>query len=163
MIKIIALGAWVCAVSLGSSFLVASMQSGAAPAEAAAEPTYFQGLDYRKTSDITVPMISDKGLEGYILARFVYTIDGKTVSELKVPPDPFVIDSAFRRIYSLDGFDFGQPQRFDLKALTTQVRDDVNAVYKTALVEEVLVDKFDYIRRNEVRGAEEQAAALQQK
>jgi hypothetical protein len=161
MIKIIAIGAWVCAVSLGSSFLVASLQAGPAPAEAHAEPTYFQGLDYRKTEDITVPMISDKGLEGYVLARFVYTIDGKTFSELKVPPDPFISDSAFRRIYSLDGFSFDQPQRFDLKALTAQVREDVNAAFKKDLVEEVLVDKFDYIRRNEVRGSGEQAALQQ--
>ncbi|MEF2550834.1 hypothetical protein VQ042_05555 [Aurantimonas sp. A2-1-M11] len=148
MIKLLAVGLWVCAVTLGSSYVMASINS--APTEVA-EPDYFAGLDYRKTENITIPMIKDSAIRGYILARFVYTIDGKTVSELKVPPDPFILDEAFRRLYSTDGFDFDEPTRFDMTSLTDGIRDAVNARYSKEIVKEILVDQFDFIAKEEIR------------
>ncbi|EAS51676.1 conserved hypothetical protein [Aurantimonas manganoxydans SI85-9A1] len=148
MIKLLAVGLWVCAVTLGSSYVMASINS--APSEEA-EPNYFEGLDYRKTENITIPMIKDSAIRGYILARFVYTIDGKTVAQLKVPPDPFILDEAFRRLYTTDGFDFDEPTRFDLSSLTDGIRDAVNARYSEELVKEILVDQFDYIAKDDIR------------
>ena len=148
MIKLLAVGLWVCAVTLGSSYVMASINS--APSEVA-EPDYFEGLDYRKTENITIPMIKDSAIRGYILARFVYTIDGKTVAQLKVPPDPFILDEAFRRLYTTDGFDFDEPTRFDLSSLTDGIRDAVNARYSEELVKEILVDQFDYIAKDDIR------------
>ena len=54
-------------------------------------------------------MISNETIKGYILARFVYTIDGTVGNTLKVPPDPFILDEVFRRLYSTDSFDFDRP------------------------------------------------------
>ncbi|MEF2071753.1 hypothetical protein [Consotaella aegiceratis] len=152
MIKIFAIGLWVCVASLGSSYLVASMSrdSQAATTEGE-EPTYFAGLDYRKTDPITVPIIDGNEIRGYVLARFVYTIDGTVVEGLAVPPDPFLVDEAFRTIYSLDDFDVSRPERYDLKALTEKMRDAANARFGDKLVEEVLVEQFDYIDKRDVR------------
>jgi len=152
VIKLLAVGLWVCAVALGSSYVMASMFSSGAEAEAKpANPDYFEGLDYKSTDSVTIPMISDGKIQGYILARFVYTIDGKTASELKVPPDPFILDEVFRRLYSTDNFDFDRPERYDLASLTDGIRDSINKRYGQDLVHEVLVEQFDYIPKKEVR------------
>ena len=150
MIKLIAVGLWVACVALGSSYVMASMAGGSSD-EAGEEVSYFVGLDYRTTDNITIPMISDAAIQGYILARFVYTIDGKTVAQLKVPPDPFILDEAFRRLYATEGFDFAKPERFDLPALTKDIREAVNARYGSNLVRDILVEQFDYIAKSEVR------------
>ncbi len=68
-----------------------------APAEAAAAPNYFEGLDYKKTDTIAVPIIADNAIQGYVLARFVYTIDGKSGGRLAVPPEPIILDQASSR------------------------------------------------------------------
>lgn len=150
MIKLIAVGLWVACVALGSSYVMASMAGGNTEEEVE-EASFFVGLDYRTTDNITIPMISDAAIQGYILARFVYTIDGRTVAQLKVPPDPFILDEAFRRLYATEGFDFAKPERFDLPALTRDIREAVNARYGSELVRDILVEQFDYIAKSDVR------------
>lgn len=149
MIKLVAIGLWVCLVSLGSSYVMASMRSPEPEAKPA--PTYFAGIDYKKTDPITVPIIVGNDIKGYILARFVYTIDGEIVGGLAVPPDPFLMDDAFKAIYSVEGFDFEHPERYDLKKLTDAIRASVNKRYDKEVVHEVLVQQFDYIAKKDVR------------
>ncbi|MCQ0988172.1 hypothetical protein [Jiella marina] len=152
MIKLIAVGVWAAIVALGSSYVMASVFAPEPVAEAEKEPTYFEGLDYRSTDSVTIPMISDQAIQGYILARFVYTIDGKVGNSLKVPPDPFILDEVFRRLYSADNFDFDHPEKFDLTELTTSIKESVNKRYEQELVHELLVEQFDYIAKKEARG-----------
>ncbi len=150
MIKIVGLGAWVLAVAVGSSYVTASVRENAAVS--GDEPTYFAGLDYRRTEGISVPIIADSQIKGYVLARFVYTIDGRLVANMAVPPDPFVLDEAFRSIYAVNGFDFERPERYDLPALTASIRDAVNVRFGSNVVREVLVEQFDYLPKNELGG-----------
>ncbi len=150
MIKLIGIGVWAAVVALGSSYVMASVFAPEPPVEAK-EPTYFDGLDYRSTESVTIPMISNETIKGYILARFVYTIDGSVGNTLKVPPDPFILDEVFRRLYSTDSFDFDHPEKFDLTELTTSIRDSVNARFGTKLLHELLVEQFDYIAKKDAR------------
>ena len=151
MIKLLAIGFWICAASLGSSYIVASMRSHASET-GSEEPTYFVGLDYKKTDSITVPIIAKDEIQGYVLARFVYTIDGEVASSLAVPPDPFILDEAFRAVYSVSGFDFEHPEQFDLTALTGSIHDNINKRFGQDLLHDVLVDQFDFLPKNEIGG-----------
>jgi flagellar basal body-associated protein FliL len=153
MIKIIAIGLWVCIATLGSSYVMASMQSSAPEGEEGKPPpSYFVGLDYKKTDGITVPIIANDKVQGYVLANFVYTIDGEMASSLSVPPDPFILDEAYRAVYSTSNFDFEHPERFDLAALTASIKTAVNARYKKDVVDDVLIEQFDFLPRNETGG-----------
>nr|WP_255699720.1 hypothetical protein [Jiella avicenniae] len=147
----IGIGVWAAIVALGSSYVMASVFAPAPEAAVSKEPTYFDGLDYRSTESVTIPMISHETIKGYILARFVYTIDGSVGNALKVPPDPFILDEVFRRLYSTDSFDFERPEKFDLTELTTSIRDAVNARFGQELLHELLVEQFDYIAKKDAR------------
>lgn len=151
MIKIIAIGVWIVVATLGSSYVAASMSAPTAP-EVPPDPTYFAGLDYRTTEVITVPIIAKNAIRGYVLAAFVYTIDGETVSKLAVPPDPFIMDEAFRAVYSASNFDFEKAEQFDLVALTGSIRDAVNARYQKEIIREVLIQQFDFLPKEDVGG-----------
>ncbi len=155
MIKLLAVGVWVAGIALGSSYVMASITSDGP--EKPPEPTYFEGLDYRKTDNITIPMIATGKIQGYVLARFVYTIDGKTIAQMKVPPDAFILDETFRRVYSTDGFDFDKPSRFDLTNLIQSIRDAVNARYGQDVVRDILVDQFDYVAKKDIRNGRPEA------
>jgi hypothetical protein len=147
MIKVLAIGLWVCAATLGSSWLAANLRAGES-AEAPKKPDFFEGLDYRKTDSIAVPLIADNAIRGYALARFVYTIDGELAASLSVPPDPVILDEAFRAVYSVSGFDFEHPERYDLAALVASVKSAVNTRYGRDVVEDVMVDQFDFIPKS---------------
>jgi flagellar basal body-associated protein FliL len=151
MIKIIAIGIWIVVATLGSGYVAASMSAPTAP-EVPPDPTYFAGLDYRTTEVITVPIIAENAIRGYVLAAFVYTIDGETAGKLAVPPDPFILDEAFRAVYSASGFDFQKAEQFDLVALTGSIRDAVNARYKQEVIHEVLIQQFDFLPKEDVGG-----------
>nr|WP_245198306.1 hypothetical protein [Jiella mangrovi] len=150
----IGIGVWAAVVALGSSYVMASVFAPTPQAEAEKEPTYFDGLDYKSTESVTIPMISNNTIKGYILARFVYTIDGKIGNTLKVPPDPFILDEVFRRLYSTKSFDFDRPEKFDLTELTSSIRDSVNARFGMELMHELLVEQFDYIAKKDARSGD---------
>ncbi|RIY01875.1 hypothetical protein D3218_05985 [Aureimonas flava] len=151
MIKILGIGIWVCLVTLGTGYAVANMAAGQ-PAGPEPGPTYFEGLDYKKTDTIAVPIIAENAIQGYVLARFVYTIDGKTAASLAVPPDPIILDQAFKSVYAVTNFDFKNPERYDLPALLASLKDDVNAKYGKPVVEDMMVDQFDFLPKNQLGG-----------
>ena len=39
---------------------------------------------------LSVPMVSDGEVKGYIIAQFVFTVDGVILRKLSVPPDIFI-------------------------------------------------------------------------
>ncbi|RFC62641.1 hypothetical protein DYI37_15520 [Fulvimarina endophytica] len=151
MIKLLAVGIWAVLVALGSSYVAMSMTGGGEAHEEEKEPTYYAGLDYRSTNPITVPMIADEKIKGYIIARFVYTIDGTVADKLAVPPEPFVLDAAFRRLYASEDFDFDNPARYDLPSLLGAIKTAVNERYGDTMIHEVLIQQFDYIAKGQVR------------
>ncbi|WP_152046109.1 hypothetical protein [Aureimonas psammosilenae] len=148
MIKTLAIGLWVCVASLGASYVAASMQGPAV--EEKHEPTYFNGLDWRKTESITVPILTKDRIAGYVLARFVYTIDGEIANKLAVPPDAFVMNDAFTAVYQTSDFDFQNPQKYDLDGLKTKIKDSVNKRYDQELIHEVLVEQFDFLPKDDM-------------
>jgi hypothetical protein len=147
MIKLIVSALWICAITLASSYVAASWKaSGSATSEPA-----LRGLNYEKTAPINVPIIVEGAIEGYVVAQFVYTAEASLLNRLTVPPEPFMLDQAFRTIFSDERIDLEHLERFDLASLTASLRDDVNARFGTEVVQDVLVEQFTYITKDEVR------------
>ncbi len=142
MKKLLLGGVWVCAVTSAAVYF-ASWNAGGASAPT--EESYLQGIDYVKTRQITVPRISEGKIQGYVIARFVFTVDAQALRQLAVPPEVFVVDEAFRAIYGDDKLDFEDLQKLDLSGLTQMITDRVNERVQPDLVEETLVEQFDYV------------------
>lgn len=74
MIRIFAIGLWICAVALGSLFFAVRQNDGPS-GEVQANGGAFGGLDYVKTDVMSVPIISNGSVAGYVVAQLVYTVD----------------------------------------------------------------------------------------
>jgi hypothetical protein len=94
-------------------------------------------------------MVEGGNVQGYIVARFVYTMEGRAMHQLNVPPEPFVVDEAFRRIYADDKLDFRKLARYDLSILTTAIKQRVNQRMQAEIVQDVLVEDFNYVSKEE--------------
>lgn len=150
MVKLLFVGLWACLVTLGASYAAVLWQADA-PVDAKADE-FFGGLDYVKTNPISVPMLSEGEIKGYVIAQFVFTVDGTTLRKLSVPPDVFLIDEAYRAIFaSGQTIDFKQLDKYNVDELTKQIATKVNERFKTELVKDVLVEQLNYLAKSEVR------------
>src|SRR5262249_44575217 len=104
---------------------------------------------YQKTRALSVPMIENGNVQGYVVARFVYTVEARTMYQLTVPLEPFVVDEAFRKIYADEGLDFRKLARYDLSILTAGIKQRVNERMRAEIVQDVLIEDFNYVSREE--------------
>jgi hypothetical protein len=176
MIKLILTGLWVCLVTLGSTFAIVSWpastagpQPPAAPAPAPASPQAHAaptpahgppsaplaaGMEMVKTRMISVPIVTDNAVQGYVMAQFAFVADSKTLKHLAIKPDVFLVDEAHKAIFSGGSIDFRQFTKQDLRGLTKEIAGAVNKRLGTRLIEDVLVQELNFIPKDQVRAGQ---------
>lgn len=148
MIKLILCGVWACAVTLVSCYAAVSWHSRVPAPEHAA----LAGVETVRTRMISVPVVADGAIHGYVMAQFTFTVDSKIMKHLSVKPDLFLLDEAFKTIYAGETVDFRQFKKQDLPSLSKQIGEGVNQRLGVALVNDVLIQELNYIAKEHVRG-----------
>lgn len=146
MTRFVLIGIWVCLVTLVSTYSVANWSSAREAAEEE-EAAYLAGLEFRKLRVLNVPIIADNEMKGYVVAQLVYTADARRLREISIPPDPLIIDRAFRLIYDDTDRKFDGINKKDLNKLTVDIKNSVNELFGADLVSEILIEEFNYISR----------------
>lgn len=149
MMKVLIAGVWMSVAMLGSGYGTVQYLS-AQDASADGADQGFVGLDYETLKPVNVPILYEGLLQGYVVAKLVFTADGQTLRRLPVPPHPFLIDEAFRRLYSDDTLDFRNLERYDLEALTAHLKTQANKRLGRDVIVDVLVEEFNYFDKNDV-------------
>jgi hypothetical protein len=142
-------GLWVCVVTLLSSYGAVVWMTGAR-AEAD-EQAYLEGIEYKKVQPLTVPMIKGGQIQGYVVARFVFTADARTLRNISVTPGIFVADEAFRYIYSTDRIDFEKIKKYDIETMTGDIRMNVNKRLNAEIIQDILIEDLNYVHRGDIR------------
>jgi hypothetical protein len=150
MIRLLLTGLWVCILTAGASYAVAYWKETGSLLPQKEE--YIGGLQYQKTRVLSVPMIENGSVQGYIITQLVYTVDTRTMQQLQVPPDPFVVDEAFRKIYADERLDFRNLARYDLSILTSGIKQRVNERMQADIIQDVLLEDFNYVSREAFQG-----------
>ena len=151
MIKHIVLALWTCGVTLGSSYGVIWWQTQQQQKAGAGEQPKL-ATEQVQTKRINVPVIANGALKGYVLAQFVFHIDAAALKEMTIRPDIFLVDEAYKAIYSGKAIDFRNPQTPDLSALGPTIMASVNARFGQGFVQEVLVQELTYLPQEKFRG-----------
>ena len=142
--KTFAIGLWVLVVALGTTYAMVSLGGPKSPGEAATPV-----LQLEKTRVINVPMIAGGKVRGFIVAQFGYTIETAKAKALSVPPDAFLLDEAFRAIYTDAKLDFLHLEKYDINGFTARLVAATNARLGSAIVHDVLIQDFTFISREE--------------
>ncbi|MBZ0227776.1 MAG: hypothetical protein K8F58_04880, partial [Bauldia sp.] len=114
----------------------------------AVEDTRLDGLEYRKPGPLTVPMISDGRLSGYVVAKIVFTAQARALRDFPIDPQPFVMDAAFRRIYTDGRIEFDQMSKYNLDEITSAIKANVNSRLGFDLIQDVLVEEINYVPKD---------------
>jgi hypothetical protein len=146
-------GIWACVVTLGGAYGgVYWRQQSAAGATAAGG--HEEKLEPRKIKPISVPIIADGVLKGYIVAEFILMSpksDPHGGHGSSLDPEGYVMDEAFRIIYSENKADYTNMQKSDLAQLTSRITTNVNKRLGSSVIKETLVKNFGFIPRDELQ------------
>ena len=147
MIKMLAVALWASVLAvLASSAATQWQASRAAPQKA---ETVHEAYEFKKTKVINVPVIADGALQGYVIVQFLYSIDAKGAEKLNVSPDAFIMDTAFRALYGDPDLDFRHLEKYDMTALTSQLKSVLNDRLGDGMVKDVLLQDFSYMPKDQ--------------
>jgi hypothetical protein len=153
MIKAMLMGVWVCLATLGAAYVGATWHR---PDTAAATDPHKQSatpdLTPLRTRMISVPVVADGGVRGYVVAQFSFTAPAALMRQLPVKPDVFVVDEAFQLIFSGQDIDFRYFKKQDLQTLSRKIVENVNKRLGMHVVEDVLIQELNYVPKDSVRG-----------
>jgi hypothetical protein len=147
MMSYLVAGIWACLVTLGAVY--GSWSAQMAKLEGDHSPKV--SVDVRKTRSLSVPIIADGKVNGYILAQFTYAVDTAQASSIQIAPEIYILDEAFKAIYSDPDLDFRHLERYDVKALTKRLVSEVNARMNAKVLADVLIEEFAYIGKSDIQ------------
>ncbi|ESY88558.1 hypothetical protein NKI51_19585 [Mesorhizobium australicum] len=149
MIKVIAIAVWICAATLGAVFY--SFQAAGEQGVGEKPKPMLGGLDYVKTDIISVPLIHDSKIDGYFLAKLVYTVEPEQIKKLSIPAEALITDQVYSYLYANPQIDFTKKATLDLDAFRAAIRDTINTRVGATLVHEVLIDQVNFLSKDEIR------------
>ncbi len=151
IVKSVGLGVWAAVVALGATYVAATAKSGAPLDEIVHSQPKLEGLEYRRPTAITVPMIADGALKGYVVAKVVFTANAQALHAFPIDPQPFVIDEAFRHIYTDGKVEFDHLSKYNLDEITAAIKTGVNARLGADLIVDVLIDELNYVDKDSLQ------------
>lgn len=151
MIKMILAGVWMCIVTLGAAYGAYQWQANAKASGAKTEG-HHAPVEAVKTRMISVPMINDGALQGYVMAQFTFTVDSKINKEMPVKPQEFLLDEAFKVIYADGTIDFRNAKKQDLGGISRTIAENVNKRLGSPVVSDVLIQELNYLPKELARG-----------
>ncbi|MEI9899772.1 MAG: hypothetical protein WDN31_06055 [Hyphomicrobium sp.] len=149
MIRLIVTGIWISLVTALSSYAATLWYASSSPE--AEGKKLFSGLESMQTSMVSVPVVSNGAVQGYVLAQFTFTMKSEALGKMSVKPEVFLVDAAFRSIYSGEAAALRGAKKQDLEALTATIKRRVNERFGAALVEDVLIESLTFVPKDEVR------------
>jgi hypothetical protein len=149
VVKLVLVGFWACVMTLASIYAATNWKASQAKAAIAAQSS--KNIDYKKTKEFTVPKIANGEIQGYIVVQLSYAVDAEVLKTVSAPPEPFLVDEAFRYIYDDDSIDFSDLKKYDLQKLTKALIALVNKRLNANLVKDVLIQEFNYMSRMDVK------------
>jgi len=150
MFRMILGGLWICLVTLVTGYFAIEHLTAKSSGDAE-EANYFRGIAYEKTRSVTVPIIVDGAVNGYVVAQFVYTAETSKLRDLGVPPESFIVDEAYNLIFSSPHVDFRNLRAFDTKSFLNEIASRVNARLETAVIRDMLIEEFNFVDKAQLR------------
>lgn len=144
--KVFLIGLWVTIVALGATYASASFTANrkvAGPEQAAG------AVQSEKTRVINVPVIANGAVQGFVVAQFGFTADSAMMKKLTLAPEIFILDEAFRTLYSDDRLDFAHLEKYDINKLTSHLVRSTNERLGADVIKTVLIQDFTYFSKQE--------------
>jgi len=147
VIRMILLSVVACLSTVGGVYGAVTWK--AAAANTAGEDTHPK-LQIMKTPMISVPILSDGEVLGYVVTRLNFAVDTELLKENSIQPDAFVADEAFRLIYETTPKDLKSGRKQALKDLTAGIIAGTNKRLGDDVVKDVMINTWTYLSKQDM-------------
>jgi hypothetical protein len=151
VIKFLIAAVWVSAVTIGAALWSAQPAADGDAAAGEKPLPLLGGLDTLKTEVIPVPVLRDRVVQGYFLARLAYTAEPAKLAKLSVPAETLITDQVYTYLFGNPQTDFSRIDKFDVDALRNGNRDSINKRVGDTLLQDVMIDQIDFLSKDEIR------------
>jgi hypothetical protein len=107
-------------------------------------------LQLLRTPMVSVPVLSDGQVLGYVVTRLQFTADSELVKESSVQPEAFVADEAFRLIYETTPMDIKAGRKQALKELISAIIAGTNKRLGRDVVKDIMIDSWTYLSKQDM-------------
>lgn len=146
MLRLVAIGVWVILVTAGATYGSVYLASKGGTAS---EPD--PGVEELKSEMTSVPIMRGGDIIGYLILQLSFAVDRGLLAERKLDPLPFLIDAAFRVVFSRTDLDFRRLRSKDLEEITAAIAAESNARIGAELVRHVLLQQVNFVRKEDIR------------
>lgn len=147
MVKVLFLSIVVCLSTIGGVYGATRWKAAAV---AAADTKAAPKIQILKTRMVSVPVLADGQVLGYVITRLQFTVDTDLLKDTAVPPESFVSDEAFKFIYETTAEDMKSGRKQVLRVLASNVADGVNKRVGIPLVKDVVIDSWTYLSKQDM-------------
>ncbi|MFT3732401.1 MAG: flagellar basal body-associated protein FliL [Hyphomicrobium sp.] len=147
MIRSLLVALIACLSTIGGFYGAMTWKASAKPANGEENQSKLQMM---KTHMISVPLLSNGEVLGYIVTRLQFVVDTDLAKLSTVQPEVFVSDEAFRQIYEKAPEDMKNGHKQVLKELAANVADGANKRIGRAVVKDVMVDSWAYLSKQDM-------------
>jgi flagellar basal body-associated protein FliL len=148
MIKLIASCVWICLLTSAAAYAAIFLSGYHAAAPPPKEQSSSPAMEFKKLPAISIPMIADGAVQGYVVAELGYTYDQNV--KAPIPPDAYLLDETFRKVYSDTTLDFRHLEKYDVNAMTRDLARRVNQRLHAAVVKDVLVQALNFVPKSDI-------------
>jgi hypothetical protein len=148
MLKLVLIGIWVTLVTAGSTYAANYFFVQSSVSEAALPDL---GVDKFSTDLMSVPVIRDGDVEGYLIMELVFMVDRAFIEEKKIDPLPFLKDSAFQAIFSGETLDARRLKKGDINNVSAAILSEANRQLGADVVRNVLLQQINYVKSEDIR------------
>lgn len=148
MMKLIIIGVWACIVTLAGAYGGVYWRTHA---HDSGDKAHEEALETRKIKPITVPIIANGMIKGYILAEFSLVSPKGDPHDKSLDPEGYFLDEAYRFIYASSDKDFTNMQTSDVADMSKRITEAVNKRLGKEMIKEALVTNFGFIPRDELQ------------
>lgn len=149
MLKLVAVGIWVILVTAGATYGSVYLANSSAGVSTTEEADL--GVEELKSEMTSIPVMRDGDVVGYLILQLSFAADRRLLAERKLDPLPFMMDAAFRIIFTNSDVDFRRLRSKDLEELTTAIAAEANKRIGGELVRHVLLQQLNFVKKEDIR------------
>ncbi|WP_102830535.1 hypothetical protein [Bartonella bovis] len=149
MIKMIAMGVWGCLVAL-STLMLSVKVNAVNPNISKVSAPVAEEISPGQTEVISVPILVEGSVQGYIISQLTYLIDKKVEQEMSFPLGVLINDAIFKCFWGSYS-DVRAVEKIKFETVKKQIIDEVNQHFPTPVLKDLLVKQFNYLPADKVR------------
>jgi len=148
MVKMILIGVLVALSTLGGSY--AGMML-AHSSSRAAEHAEVEALEIVKFESLSIPVLRNGKVHGYVLGRFAFGASPSEVKKNRTAMTMYVSEAVFTSIYEEDSIDFSALRPLQVDALAERIVKKANGRIGQPLIKQAFIENLSFLGQEEVR------------